>query len=183
MFRKFAYFVRCASINRTGLVGVVLTTSSFVTFSILELARIVGILTNAYLGLVSYLLFPSLFVAGLILIPIGWYAQKRRTGRTARQLLNERFGEEQTRPGLWGSRLLVSVGALTLVNVLFLGGVASRMLSFMDKPVFCGTACHSVMNPEWVTYQQSPHARVRCVDCHVGEGTGAFVIPLGTRTR
>jgi hypothetical protein len=31
------------------------------------------------------------------------------------------------------------------------------------------------MNPEWVTYRQSPHARVRCVDCHVGEGFGALV--------
>ena len=49
------------------------------------------------------------------------------------------------------------------------------MLSFMDEPEFCGTACHSVMNPEWVTYQQSPHARVKCVDCHVGEGVDALV--------
>ena len=49
------------------------------------------------------------------------------------------------------------------------------MLQFMDEPEFCGTACHSVMNPEWVTYQQSPHARVKCVECHVGEGVGALI--------
>jgi len=45
----------------------------------------------------------------------------------------------------------------------------------MDHAHFCGTACHSVMNPEWTTYQQSPHARVECVECHVGEGVGALV--------
>ncbi len=31
------------------------------------------------------------------------------------------------------------------------------------------------MHPEWATYQVSPHARVRCVDCHVGEGVDALV--------
>ncbi len=49
------------------------------------------------------------------------------------------------------------------------------MLHFMDSAEFCGTACHSVMNPEWTTYQASPHARVACVECHVGEGVGALV--------
>jgi hypothetical protein len=49
------------------------------------------------------------------------------------------------------------------------------MFAFMDTPKFCGTACHSVMNPEWVTYQESPHSRVACVECHVGEGAEALV--------
>jgi hypothetical protein len=31
-------------------------------------------------------------------------------------------------------------------------------------------ACHSVMKPEFVAFQASPHARLRCVDCHVGSG-------------
>ncbi|MBN1560537.1 NapC/NirT family cytochrome c, partial [candidate division KSB1 bacterium] len=57
--------------------------------------------------------------------------------------------------------------------ILTIGGV--RMLHFMDSAHFCGTACHKVMNPEWVTYQQSPHARVKCVECHVGEGLDALI--------
>ncbi|MBU0984233.1 MAG: NapC/NirT family cytochrome c, partial [candidate division Zixibacteria bacterium] len=63
----------------------------------------------------------------------------------------------------------------TLANIIILGAASSRMLAYMDEPEFCGTACHSVMNPEWVTYQQSPHARVKCVQCHVGEGVDALV--------
>jgi hypothetical protein len=66
------------------------------------------------------------------------------------------------------------IGVLTLVNVLFLGTVGARMLHFMDEPRFCGTACHKVMSPEWTTYQDSPHARVKCVECHVGEGADAM---------
>ena len=31
------------------------------------------------------------------------------------------------------------------------------------------------MKPEFVAYKASPHARVRCVDCHVGPGAGWYV--------
>ena len=31
------------------------------------------------------------------------------------------------------------------------------------------------MEPEWTAYQRSPHARVHCVDCHVGGGASNFL--------
>ena len=31
------------------------------------------------------------------------------------------------------------------------------------------------MNPEFTAYQASPHARVACVECHVGSGAGWYV--------
>jgi hypothetical protein len=31
------------------------------------------------------------------------------------------------------------------------------------------------MQPEYVAYQDSPHARVACVECHIGSGASAFV--------
>src|SRR5262249_32998866 len=34
----------------------------------------------------------------------------------------------------------------------------------------CGQLCHTVMKPEFTAYQAGPHARVNCVDCHVGPG-------------
>ena len=45
----------------------------------------------------------------------------------------------------------------------------------MESTEFCGTACHTVMEPEYTTYKRSPHARVRCVECHIGEGADWFV--------
>ena len=44
----------------------------------------------------------------------------------------------------------------------------------MDSPQFCGQSCH-VMHPEYTAYKQSPHARVACVDCHIGPGASWFV--------
>jgi len=172
---KYLRFLRGVSINRIGKIGVILTTSSFITFLILEIARFMGIFTNAYAGLVVYLLFPLLFIIGLILIPIGWYLRKKTTGKSGKELLTESFGDQETKGGFFGSTVFKSIALFSIINILFMTVAGSRMLHFMDSARFCGTACHSVMNPEWVTYQDSPHARVACVECHVGEGVGALI--------
>ncbi|MFZ5979554.1 MAG: cytochrome C [Candidatus Zixiibacteriota bacterium] len=175
MLKKYFDFIRRVSVDLIGKLGVILTTSSFITLILLELARLAGIVTNTYAGLVTYMVFPALFILGLVLIPLGWYRLKKKTGKTTSELMQEKFEAEDTRDGFWGSRLIRTIGFFSAVNVLFLSAISIQMFGFMEKPVFCGTACHSVMNPEWVTYQQSPHARVRCVDCHVGEGVDALI--------
>ncbi|HLE30449.1 MAG TPA: NapC/NirT family cytochrome c [Anaerolineales bacterium] len=38
---------------------------------------------------------------------------------------------------------------------------------YTNSPPFCGEACHT-MPPEYTAYQVSPHARVACVECHIG---------------
>jgi hypothetical protein len=175
MFRRYLKFIHRVSITKLGKTGVILTTSSFVTMIILEMARLTGIITNAYVGLVTYLLFPLLFIIGLVLIPIGWFRLKKKTGETTEQLIEETFDTSDVKGTRTGSRLFQTIALLTMVNILFLGGISIQTLSFMDEARFCGTACHKVMNPEWVTYQQSPHARVACVQCHVGSGAGALI--------
>ena len=109
---------------------------------------ILGIINNAYIGLITYLLFPSLFIIGLLLIPIGWYRHKKDTGKSTRELLSDQFESDDTEAGISGSKVFKTAIILTVINIFFLGGVSIRMLHFMDEPNFCGTACHSVMNPE-----------------------------------
>lgn len=173
--KRFQLFVRGVSTNWIGTMGVALATSSFLLFVFMELLRITGILTNSYVGLVSYMALPALFILGLILVPLGWLQFRRSTGRSTSDLLNERFPEEMTRAKSLGSSLVGTIALLTAVNILFLGVGGARMLHFMDEPEFCGTACHPIMEPEWTAYQNSPHAHVKCVECHVGEGAGALL--------
>ena len=90
-------------------------------------------------------------------------------------MLEQRFGADRIAGDATGSKLFRTVALFTLANLLILGIASIKMLHFMDSAEFCGTACHSVMSPEWTTYQTSPHARVACVECHVGEGVGALV--------
>ena len=50
-----------------------------------------------------------------------------------------------------------------------------KAYEYTDSVQFCGQLCHTVMHPEFVAYSASPHARVACVDCHVGPGAGWYV--------
>ena len=62
-----------------------------------------------------------------------------------------------------------------LLPFVVLGGITLFVLSagvytweYTNSPEFCGTACHT-MPPEYTAYLASPHARVACVDCHIGK--------------
>ncbi len=55
------------------------------------------------------------------------------------------------------------LGVLTLL--LLVGGAYGW--DYTNSPAFCGTTCHT-MPPEYAAYEISPHARVACVECHIG---------------
>jgi hypothetical protein len=175
MVRVFRRFLHGVTSSLVGALGVALVNAAFFIFLVVEGLRLVGVLKSAYVGMISYLVLPPVFVLGLLLIPVGWWLHVRRSPHSWRTLLTADFGDELVAPRGSGSRLFALVATLTVVNLAFLGGGSARMLQFMEEPEFCGTACHSVMSPEWATYQDSPHARVRCVECHVGEGAEALI--------
>jgi hypothetical protein len=56
------------------------------------------------------------------------------------------------------------LGVLTLL--LLTGGAYAW--DYTNSPTFCGTSCHT-MPPEYTAYLTSPHARIDCVDCHIGK--------------
>jgi nitrate/TMAO reductase-like tetraheme cytochrome c subunit len=59
----------------------------------------------------------------------------------------------------------VLLGILTLI---VLTGAAYAW-DYTNSPPFCGETCHT-MPPEYTAYMTSPHARIDCVDCHIGKG-------------
>jgi hypothetical protein len=72
-------------------------------------------------------------------------------------------------------RLGAIVAGLTIVNVFIVGLAAFQGVHYMDSVQFCGQVCHEVMQPEFASYQAGPHARVGCVQCHIGPGAPWFV--------
>ena len=69
-------------------------------------------------------------------------------------------------PGSPVLRRLMPFGAGAIIFVgLFLGGAYAW--TYTNSPVFCGTTCHT-MPPEYAAYLTSPHARILCVECHIG---------------
>lgn len=175
MHRIYLAFLRGITANRISRTGVTLTTAAFFSFIGFEGLRFLGLATNAYMGLLTYLALPLVFMIGLVMIPFGWWRHSRKVNRPFWDLLSKHATEEDEAAISSGQRVFRLVMFLTIINVIFIGAVGGRTLHFMDEAHFCGTACHSVMGPEWATYQASPHAHVKCVECHVGEGAHALI--------
>jgi hypothetical protein len=159
--------------NPVSLLGAGITTVAAGLFLFVFLADLFGIHTNPYIGMVFFLLMPAAFLLGLALIPVGVWRERRRrrlglSGSEFRWPSLD-FNQPRTR------RIAAIVGSLTLINILIVSLAAYRGLEYMDSVAFCGQLCHVVMEPEFAAYQDGPHSRVKCVDCHIGEGADWFV--------
>jgi nitrate/TMAO reductase-like tetraheme cytochrome c subunit len=65
-------------------------------------------------------------------------------------------------------RRVLPYAVLGLLTLILLTGGAYGW-EYTNSPTFCGATCHT-MPPEYAAYQVSPHARVACVECHIGRG-------------
>ncbi|MCL4371577.1 MAG: NapC/NirT family cytochrome c [Chloroflexi bacterium] len=161
--------------NPVTYAGAILAASSFIIIVFLLLFELVGGKVTTYLGVLVFVLMPTTFVVGLILIPVGmiWTRQHPPAaeavlpGMRPFPVLDLNDPIQQRGFILWSAATLVFVGVLA--------GVSYRAYNFMDSTEFCGAVCHTVMKPEYVTYQHSPHARVTCTACHIGPGADWFV--------
>jgi len=171
MFRNFL-----ASITRNAisLIGTALAVASLVLIASLFTMEQVGFEGGPYLGILTYLILPMIFVVGLILIPIGAVLWRRKMNRMPGgddTPLLPIFDLNVPNTRRW---LLIFLGA-TMVNIIILASATYKGVEVMESVEFCGLACHSVMEPEHTAHQRSPHSRVACADCHIGPGADWFV--------
>ncbi len=128
---------------------------------------------GSYAGIFIYIVLPVFLVAGLILIPVGMSRRKKRIRREGEESEVSRIIIDLNKQRHWNFMGLFIIG--TVCFLLLTGIGSSRAFHYTETNEFCGTLCHSVMEPEYVAYQQSAHSRVNCVECHVGEGTEWYV--------
>jgi len=149
-----------------------LATMSAVLFLVVFLADLFGWHTNPYLGIVFFLILPGFFVVGLLLIPVGAWLERRRRARggAASDARWPRFDLNDPKQ----RTAMFIVFGLTLANVVIVSLAAYRGIEYMDSVQFCGQVCHGVMKPEFAAYQDGPHSRVTCVQCHIGPGASWF---------
>ena len=172
-FREWARPAYYLGQNTLSLIGAVLTTSSAITligFWIYDF--ILPGPPHPYVGILIFLILPGVFVLGLLLIPAG-IALRRRELRKAGELPELYPAVDLKMPVV--RHAIILIGIATFMNVLIFGFASYRGVSYMDTTTFCGQTCHTVMQPEFSAYQNSPHARVDCVECHIGPGAGWFV--------
>ena len=155
------------------MIGVILAFCSFfavVSLIAIDFFRGFG---NPYMGILTYLVAPAFLITGLLFVFLGVLFERRRRRRLTP-------GEVPKHPqidlNVPHQRHVFIVAVVVTFVFLFLTSIGSyRTYHFTESVVFCGQTCHDVMKPEFTAYQNSPHARVTCTQCHIGTGADWFV--------
>jgi nitrate/TMAO reductase-like tetraheme cytochrome c subunit len=157
--------------NWLTIIGAVLIFFALAGGTVLFLVELLAKGASPYLG-VNYLLFMALLVIGVVLVPAGMLREGRRRRRHEGGELRElRFDlAKATHP-----YAILSMVTSFFVVVLLVGIGTYRSYQATESSSFCGEVCHTVMEPEWTAYHRSSHARVACVECHIGSGAGWYV--------
>ncbi len=159
--------------NFVSLIGATIAVISFFMMAFLFIIAQFHTEGGAYLGLVIYIILPAFLIFGLFLIPVGMYYQKKKRQKSI-DADKDRFPKIDLNN--IRHRNAFFIFAIGTVVLLFLSAFGSyEAFHYSESVEFCGTVCHSVMKPEFVAYQNSPHARVKCVECHVGEGADWYM--------
>ncbi|HUK86983.1 MAG TPA: hypothetical protein VLT85_04915, partial [Terriglobales bacterium] len=138
--------------NLISLSGAVIMFVALANILFLFLVESVGGRSRPYLGIFAYMVFPTVLVLGLLLVPVGMLLERRRRRKLA--------------PGLAAlpridfnnphHRNVFGVFASMIIVFLLLSAVGSyRAYEFTDSVGFCGQLCHNVMNPEFTAYSAS----------------------------
>jgi len=160
-----------AARNPISQIGTAIATAMAVLFLVLLALELGGQLVNPYLGLLLFIAVPAVFLLGLVLIPIGAWGHRKRMARGGPiedwPVIDLRLPRTRS--------VVFAVALITCANVLIFSLAAYGAVHHMESAEFCGSTCHTVMEPEYAAYQVSPHSKVGCVACHVGPGAGALV--------
>ncbi len=150
------------------MLGVALVTTAGFSWLFVLPIQLRGHASNPYIGIVVFLVIPIIFILGLALIPFGVFLARRRIESTEQALLATADRRTVLR------KLAIFFAVTTAINIVIGTQGTYRAVEHMETPQFCGQSCH-VMKPEFIAHQNSPHARVECVDCHVSPGAVGWV--------
>lgn len=154
------------------LAGTAIAANSLLVILVLFLFSVFSEHSNSYLGLFTYIIVPMFLVIGLLMIPLGIILKIRKKDMPSQDAGNWpvfNFNDSKFRKGFF------SISAITMVLLVLSAMGSYEAFRITESVEFCGKLCHKVMEPEYTSYQHSPHARVACVECHVGEGAGWYM--------
>jgi nitrate/TMAO reductase-like tetraheme cytochrome c subunit len=169
-------FVSVITRHWVSLVGSIIALVALVMILMLIGLQLAGFDGGAYLGIVTYMLLPMVFGFGLVLILVGVWLRRRQEAAAASH--DEKAPRGLPVIDLNNARtrgvLIVSV-LVGMFSTVLIAGATVVGIKEMETVAFCGTVCHTVMQPEHTAFQRSPHSKITCADCHIGAGADWFV--------
>ncbi|MDP2302524.1 MAG: NapC/NirT family cytochrome c [Ignavibacteria bacterium] len=158
--------------NPITLVGAVLASVSFGIILLLTAIELTTEHSKPYMGIITFVILPGFLMFGLLLIAFGIY--REHVLKLAGKSIQRKFPViDLNDPKHRISAAVFTVG--TILLLVFSAFGSFKAYEYTDSDEFCGTVCHTVMEPEYVAYLNSAHSRVGCAKCHIGSGADWFV--------
>lgn len=158
--------------NYISFVGTAIVAASLASVVLLFAIEITSATENPYIGILTYIIFPSILIFGISVMVVGALIERRRRRRSDPDSIMAYpkldLNDAQTR------RSFMTFLVVTFFFVAASAFGSYRAFEYTESVPFCGQTCHTVMKPEFVAYQAGSHARVTCVQCHVGSGAGWY---------
>lgn len=158
--------------NWVALAGAIIAAGSVFAFLLLFAIDLFAHNGNPYMGILAYVVAPGFLFLGLFLVFGGLWLQRRHALKSAPGSVSPLvidLSKVRDRKALIG----FIIGGLVFFLLTAIG--SNRTYHYTESVQFCGQACHTPMKPEFTTYLNSPHARVECTACHVGEGAEWYI--------
>ncbi len=159
--------------NYISFVGAAIATAALVSTVLLFLVEISSHLENPYLGILTYIIFPSILLLGLIIVVIGMMVERRRRHRGSPEQIAAYPKLDLNDPRARKAFFVFLVATFLFICASAFGSY--KAYEYTESVEFCGATCHKPMKPEYTAYRAGAHARVGCVGCHVGPGAGWYV--------
>jgi nitrate/TMAO reductase-like tetraheme cytochrome c subunit len=153
-------------VSQAGLMLAVVAIGNIAIFTIIDL---ISARQSPYAGILAYMVAPGFLICSFVLIGIGYWTDRRRTAQGEPPFPRIDLNDSRQRPAIFG--LLTFLVVFVLISAVG----SYKAYEFTETVQFCGLTCHGVMHPEYTAYQLSSHARVACVECHVGSGATWYV--------
>jgi hypothetical protein len=159
--------------NWLSLAGLIIAAGAWFAFFLLLTLDYFAKEESPYLGILTYMVAPAFMLLGAACILVGWMVQRRQAARALPGSAPTRFTIDISRPR--DRKILISLAVASAFFLLITSIGSYQTYHVTKSSQFCGQACHTEMEPQYVAYQHSPHAQVECTACHVGPGAGSFV--------
>src|ERR1044072_7139252 len=150
--------------NYISFAGGTIAAAGFVSIALMLLLEFMGgdeHGSNPYVGIFTYIIFPSVMGFGILLFLLGGAWERHRRHKMKPEEIGRFPVLDLNDPRR--RRTFITLMLLTFV-FLFISAFGSyRAFEHTESVQFCGQTCHSVMKPEFTAYQAGAHARVKCV--------------------
>jgi hypothetical protein len=158
--------------NYISFVGAAIAIASLASDVLLFFIEVTSTVENPYVGILTFIVIPSALMFGLFVVALGMLVERRRRRRAAPSAITAYPKLDLNDPHARRAFMTFLVVTFFFISASAFGSY--RAFEFTESVGFCGQTCHTVMKPEFTAYQAGAHARVRCVDCHVGSGAGWY---------